>query len=156
MRSVRWTIGIFACLSILLASINQVDTILSPEETGEVAIRRTEVTTGYDTKLLANQHAFVDGWFWTRNQTTLLVHPVVKQTVTFAMPHARPGENVAAVGWYDNVPAEVEGPSDEDAKRLLISKAWQHTTCQGTHVTLGRWQHTMRQNIHVILGRKRE
>lgn len=157
MRSVRRTIGIFTCLCVLLAIMNQVGKILFPGETGEAVSRGIIVTSGYNNNPLANQHAFLDEWFQTGDQEVLLAHPAIAQAVTFAVPDARLGEEIAAaVVLRDNLLAEVEGLSDEDAKRLFINKAWQHAPRQDTHVILGRWQHAPRQNIHVILGRRRQ
>ncbi len=97
-------------------------------ELGEVVIRGTNVTKGYEANPEANAKAFMNGWFRTGDQgkideegylritgrlkeiinrggekisplevdEVLLSHPAVAQAVTFAMPHDKLGEEVAA------------------------------------------------------------
>ena len=102
--------------------------VLPRGETGEVAIRGENVTSGYEANPGANESAFTHGWFRTGDQGVLdaegyltitgrlkeiinrggekisprevdeilLDHPAVAQAITFAMPHAKLGEEVAA------------------------------------------------------------
>ena len=102
--------------------------VLPRGETGEVAIRGENVTSGYEANPSANESAFTHGWFRTGDQGVLdpegyltitgrlkeiinrggekisprevdeilLDHPAVAQAITFAMPHAKLGEEVAA------------------------------------------------------------
>lgn len=103
-------------------------TLLERGETGEVVIRGSNVTKGYENNPTANASAFTHGWFRTGDQgvidaegylsltgrikeiiirggekisprevdEALLDHPAVAQVVTFAMPHDKLGEEVAA------------------------------------------------------------
>ena len=102
--------------------------LLSPGETGEVAIRGNNVMGGYEKNPEANAAAFSDGWFRTGDQgvfdadgylritgrlkeiinrggekisprevdEVLLEHPAIAVAVTFALPHDKLGEEVAA------------------------------------------------------------
>jgi len=102
--------------------------LLSPGETGEVAIRGDNVMRGYEKNPEANAAAFSDGWFRTGDQgvfdadgylritgrlkeiinrggekisprevdEVLLEHPAIAVAVTFALPHDKLGEDVAA------------------------------------------------------------
>ncbi len=95
---------------------------------GEVVIKGTNVTHGYQDNPQANEAAFANGWFRTGDQgfldadgylhltgrlkeiinrggekispqeidEVLLGHPAVAQAVTFALPHDKLGEDVAA------------------------------------------------------------
>ena len=95
-------------------------------EPGEIAVRGPTVIAGYEGDPIANETAFADGWFRTGDQGSsmrrlslhhrpiedtinrggensphevdgvLMDHPAVAQAVTFAVPHARLGEDVAA------------------------------------------------------------
>lgn len=102
--------------------------LLSKGEVGEVVIRGTNVTCGYENNPPANEAAFINGWFRTGDQgvmddedflritgrikelinrggekiaplevdEVLMAHPAVEQVVTFALPHSKLGEEVAA------------------------------------------------------------
>lgn len=102
--------------------------LLAPGKVGEIVIRGTNVTKGYENNPMANESSFVNGWFRTGDQgrideegylyitgrikeiinrggekiaprevdEALLEHPAVAQAVTFAVPHATLGEDVAA------------------------------------------------------------
>jgi len=102
--------------------------LLPQGSTGEVVIRGTNVTPGYDKNPEANAKSFTNGWFRTGDQgfldadgyltisgrlkeiinrggekisprevdEVLLDHPAVAQAVTFAMPHPKLGEEIAA------------------------------------------------------------
>jgi acyl-CoA synthetase (AMP-forming)/AMP-acid ligase II len=94
--------------------------LLEPGETGEIVIRGPNVTNGYEKNPDANATAFAHGWFHTGDQgvldedfylrvtgrlkeisplevdDVLMDHPAVAQVVTFAMPHDKLGEEVAA------------------------------------------------------------
>jgi acyl-CoA synthetase (AMP-forming)/AMP-acid ligase II/acetyltransferase-like isoleucine patch superfamily enzyme len=102
--------------------------LLQRGEVGEVVIRGTNVTDGYENNPEANQKAFLGGWFRTGDEgrfdedgylyltgrlkelinrggekiaprevdDILSAHPAVAQAVTFAVPHASLGEDVAA------------------------------------------------------------
>lgn len=95
---------------------------------GEIVIRGTNVTAGYENNPKANAEAFINGWFRTGDQgmkdsdgyisltgrlkeiinrggekvsprevdEAIMDHPAVMQVVTFAMPHEKLGEEVAA------------------------------------------------------------
>jgi acyl-CoA synthetase (AMP-forming)/AMP-acid ligase II len=99
-----------------------------PGESGEVAIRGENVTSGYENNPKTNAEAFIKGWFRTGDQgvmdaegyltitgrlkeiinrggekisprevdEVLLDHAAVQQCVTFAVPHDKLGEDVAA------------------------------------------------------------
>src|SRR5678809_879373 len=101
---------------------------LPPGVTGEIVIRGENVTRGYENNPMANETAFIDGWFRTGDQgmmdadgyvsitgrlkeiinrggekisprevdEIMMEHPAVHQCVTFGMPHAMLGEDVAA------------------------------------------------------------
>jgi acyl-CoA synthetase (AMP-forming)/AMP-acid ligase II len=101
----------------------------APGVTGEIAIRGSNVMSGYENNSKANAEAFTNGWFRTGDQgvmdddgyvtitgrlkeiinrggekisprevdEVLLDHPAVQQCVTFALPHDKLGEDVAAV-----------------------------------------------------------
>jgi acyl-CoA synthetase (AMP-forming)/AMP-acid ligase II len=102
--------------------------LLAAGQVGEVVIRGSSVTRGYQNNPDANAAAFADGWFRTGDQgvlddegyltitgrikeiinrggekvaplevdNVLSAHPAVAQAITFAMPHAKLGEEVAA------------------------------------------------------------
>jgi len=102
--------------------------LLATGETGEVVIRGSNITPGYENNPEANAAAFVDGWFRTGDQGfldddgylrltgrlkelinrggekfspleidhVLMEHPAVLQALTFAVPHHKLGEDVAA------------------------------------------------------------
>jgi acyl-CoA synthetase (AMP-forming)/AMP-acid ligase II len=95
---------------------------------GEIVIRGSNVTTGYENNEKANAECFTNGWFRTGDQgvmdesgylsitgrlkeiinrggekisprevdEVLLDHPAIQQVVTFAMPHEKLGEDIAA------------------------------------------------------------
>lgn len=103
-------------------------TFLRPGETGEIVIRGSNVTDGYEANPEANAESFTKGWFRTGDlgrfdvdgylsiegrikeiinrggekisprevDEILLDHPSVAQAVTFALPHDKLGEEVAA------------------------------------------------------------
>jgi oxalate---CoA ligase len=111
-----------------IAIMNEQGDLLAPGVAGEVVIRGTNVTTGYENNPKANAECFSNGWFRTGDQgimdsegyltitgrikeiinrggekisprevdEVLLDHPSVQQAVTFALPHAKLGEDVAA------------------------------------------------------------
>ena len=102
--------------------------ILGAGETGEIVIRGTNVTAGYENNPKANAENFTNGWFRTGDQgaldseqylsitgrlkeiinrggekisprevdDVLMDIPAIAQCVTFAMPHSKLGEDVAA------------------------------------------------------------
>ena len=102
--------------------------LLSIGTVGEVVIRGSNVTLGYENNPTANVENFTNGWFRTGDQgvmdedgyltitgrlkeiinrggekisprevdDVLMDHPAVQQVVTFAMPHDKLGEEVAA------------------------------------------------------------
>jgi acyl-CoA synthetase (AMP-forming)/AMP-acid ligase II len=102
--------------------------MLDSGATGEIVIRGTNVTPGYEKNPDANSVAFAFGWFHTGDQGTmdsegyvrvtgrlkeiinrggekisplevdevLMDHPAIAQVVTFALPHDKLGEEVAA------------------------------------------------------------
>ena len=103
-------------------------TPLAGGQTGEVVVRGTSVTKGYDANLRATEAAFTGDWFKTGDlgyfdedgylflvgrireminrggekvapqeiDEVLLQHPAVAEVVTFAVPHATLGEDVAS------------------------------------------------------------
>ena len=124
--------------------------LLSPGSVGEVVIRGTNVTTGYQNNPEANAAAFAHGWFRTGDQgvmdeggylrltgrlkeiinrggekvsprevdEVLLDHPAVAQAVTFAMPHAKLGEDVAAAV----VLAEGKAATEDDIRKFASGR----------------------------------
>jgi len=129
--------------------------LLGPGETGEVVIRGTNVTRGYENPATANAEAFTNGWFRTGDQgvldtdgylrltgrlkeiinrggekisprevdDVLMEHPAVAQVVTFALPHDKLGEDVAAaVVLRPGVSAEVRELRRFAAERLAEFK----------------------------------
>lgn len=102
--------------------------LLEVGEIGEIVIRGSNVTLGYENNPEANEKAFTNGWFRTGDQgamdddgyfsltgrlkeiinrggekispkevdVVLMDHPAVQQVVTFAVPHDKLGEEVAA------------------------------------------------------------
>src|SRR5262249_40090622 len=124
--------------------------LLPPGSTGEIAIRRPNVTSGYENNPKANGEAFINGWFRTGDQgvmdaegyititgrlkeiinrggekisprevdEVLLDHPAVQQCVTFALPHDKLGEEVAAAGGLrEGAPAGGKDPREVRAER---------------------------------------
>ena len=111
-----------------VAIMNEEGLLVGRGETGEVVIRGTNVTSGYEANPGANEQAFIDDWFRTGDQgeidsdgylkltgrlkelinrggekvgpleidAILMEHPAVLQVCTFAMPHDKLGEEVAA------------------------------------------------------------
>jgi acyl-CoA synthetase (AMP-forming)/AMP-acid ligase II len=111
-----------------IAIMNESGDLLSAGEVGEVVIRGSNVTPGYQNNPEANAAAFTNGWFRTGDQgfldpekylrltgrlkeiinrggekisprevdEVLLNHPAIAQVVTFAVPHEKLGEDVAA------------------------------------------------------------
>ena len=108
--------------------MDEAGNLLPSGQTGEVVIRGTNVTPGYENNPTANAEAFTHGWFRTGDQgyldedrylfltgrlkeiinrggekisprkvdEVLLDHPAVAQAITFAVPHAKLGDEVAA------------------------------------------------------------
>ena len=102
--------------------------ILPKGEVGEIVIRGSNVTSGYENNPTANKDNFREGWFCTGDQglldpdgflkitgrlkeiinrggekiaplevdNVIQAHSAVAQVVTFAMPHSKLGEEVAA------------------------------------------------------------
>ena len=102
--------------------------LLEPGHIGEIVIRGSNVTPGYENNPDANARGFTNGWFRTGDQgvmdedryvtltgrlkeiinrggekispkevdEVLMDHPAVQQVVTFAVPHDKLGEEVAA------------------------------------------------------------
>ncbi len=102
--------------------------LLPSGSAGELVIRGTSVTLGYENNAQANAECFTRGWFRTGDQgvldeqgyvtitgrlkevinrggekvsprevdDVLMDHPAIEQVVTFAMPHDKLGEEVAA------------------------------------------------------------
>ena len=111
-----------------VAIMAQDGTLSEPGATGEIVIRGSNVTAGYENNPAANAEAFTHGWFHTGDQgvidaegylsitgrlkeiinrggekisprevdEVMLDHPAVHQVVTFALPHPKLGEEVAA------------------------------------------------------------
>ena len=111
-----------------MAIMDDSGALLPAGSIGEVVIRGSNVTLGYDKNPEANASAFTNGWFRTGDQgamdddgylsltgrlkeiinrggekisplevdVVLMDHPAVQQVVTFAMPHDKLGEEVAA------------------------------------------------------------
>ncbi len=103
-------------------------TLLEAGQVGELVIRGSNVTEGYENNPEANAACFTNGWFRTGDQgvlddegyvtitgrlkeiinrggekisprevdDALMDHPAIEQVVTFAMPHDKLGEEVAA------------------------------------------------------------
>jgi acyl-CoA synthetase (AMP-forming)/AMP-acid ligase II len=120
------TVGIPIGLDV--ATMDEHGRLLPPGSIGEVVIRGTNVTAGYENNPTANAESFTNGWFRTGDQgmldaegyltikgrlkeiinrggekisprevdEILMEHPAVRQAVTFAMPHPKLGEEVAA------------------------------------------------------------
>jgi acyl-CoA synthetase (AMP-forming)/AMP-acid ligase II len=120
------TVGIAAGQEVSI--MDQQGALLSRGDVGEVVIRGTNVTLGYENNPAANTESFTNGWFRTGDQgvidedgyltitgrlkeiinrggekisprevdDVLMAHPAVEQVVTFAMPHDKLGEEVAA------------------------------------------------------------
>ncbi|MEM7293193.1 MAG: acyl--CoA ligase [Pseudomonadota bacterium] len=120
------TVGLAAGPEVSIMS--ESGNLLDQGEVGEVVIRGSNVTGGYENNAKANAENFTDGWFRTGDQgvldsegylsitgrlkeiinrggekisprevdEVLMDHPAVQQCVTFAMPHAKLGEDVAA------------------------------------------------------------
>jgi acyl-CoA synthetase (AMP-forming)/AMP-acid ligase II/acetyltransferase-like isoleucine patch superfamily enzyme/acyl carrier protein len=111
-----------------VAIMDEAGNLLPVGEIGEVVIRGTNVTNGYESNPTANQSAFTNAWFRTGDQgridaegylfltsrikeiinrggekvapkevdDVLMQHPDIAQAITFAVPHATLGEDVAA------------------------------------------------------------
>ncbi len=111
-----------------VAIMDEAGQVLPAGSTGEIVIRGTNVTSGYENNPKANAEAFTSGWFRTGDQgvmnaegylfitgrlkeiinrggekisprevdEVLLDHPAVARAVTFAVPHEKLGEDVAA------------------------------------------------------------
>ena len=120
------TVGVSAGPEVLI--MDAAGALLPAGSVGEVVIRGTNVTDGYENNPEANATAFSDGWFRTGDQgvmdgegyltitgrlkeiinrggekisprevdDVLMDHPAVQQVVTFAVPHPKLGEEVAA------------------------------------------------------------
>ena len=120
------TVGVAAGPEVLI--MYAAGALLPAGSVGEVVIRGTNVTDGYENNPEANATAFSDGWFRTGDQgvmdgegyltitgrlkeiinrggekisprevdDVLMDHPAVQQVVTFAVPHPKLGEEVAA------------------------------------------------------------
>ena len=103
-------------------------TLLEAGQVGELVIRGSNVTEGYENNPEANAACFTNGWFRTGDEgvlddegyvtitgrlkeiinrggekisprevdDALMDHPAIEQVVTFAMPHDKLGEEVAA------------------------------------------------------------
>jgi acyl-CoA synthetase (AMP-forming)/AMP-acid ligase II len=112
-----------------VAIMNEDGELLAADATGEIVIRGSNVTAGYENNPKANAENFTRGWFRTGDQgvmdaegyvtitgrlkeiinrggekisprevdEVLMDHPAVQQVVTFAVPHDKLGEDVAAV-----------------------------------------------------------
>jgi acyl-CoA synthetase (AMP-forming)/AMP-acid ligase II len=121
------TVGIAAGPEV--AIMNEDGELLAADATGEIVIRGSNVTAGYENNPKANAENFTRGWFRTGDQgvmdaegyvtitgrlkeiinrggekisprevdEVLMDHPAVQQVVTFAVPHDKLGEDVAAV-----------------------------------------------------------
>lgn len=111
-----------------VAIMDEAGALLPAGSVGEVVIRGSNVTLGYEANPVANAAAFTHGWFRTGDQgvmddegylaitgrlkeiinrggekisprevdDVLMDHPAVLQVVTFALPHPKLGEEVAA------------------------------------------------------------
>jgi oxalate---CoA ligase len=124
---------------------------LPPGSIGEVVIRGSNVTPGYQNNPEANASEFIGGWFRTGDQgvmdedgylrltgrlkeiinrggekisprevdEVILDHPAVAQVVTFAMPHDKLGEEVAAAIILNEDIAATESEIREFARKKL-------------------------------------
>lgn len=120
------TVGLAAGPEVSI--VDEQDSLLPIGAVGEVVIRGTNVTLGYENNPAANAENFSNGWFRTGDQgvmdeagyltiigrlkeiinrggekispskvdEVLMNHPAVAQAVTFAIPHDKLGEEVAA------------------------------------------------------------
>jgi len=120
------TVGIAAGPEVGIMDLD--GNLLTRGATGEIVIRGSNVTAGYEANPKANAEGFTNGWFRTGDQgvlddegylsitgrlkeiinrggekisprevdEVLMDHPAVAQVVTFAMPHPKLGEDVAA------------------------------------------------------------
>jgi acyl-CoA synthetase (AMP-forming)/AMP-acid ligase II len=120
------TVGIAAGPEV--GVIDAAGNLLPAGATGEIAIRGSNVMSGYENNPKANGEAFSNGWFRTGDEgvmdaegyvtitgrlkeiinrggekisprevdEVLMDHPAVQQCVTFALPHDKLGEDVAA------------------------------------------------------------
>jgi acyl-CoA synthetase (AMP-forming)/AMP-acid ligase II/thioesterase domain-containing protein/acyl carrier protein len=111
-----------------IAIMDEVGNCLDTGELGEVVIRGSNVTSGYENNPEANARAFTQGWFRTGDQgyidadgylylkgrlkelinrggekiapqevdNVLMGLPVIRQAVTFAVPHPTLGEDIAS------------------------------------------------------------
>jgi acyl-CoA synthetase (AMP-forming)/AMP-acid ligase II len=111
-----------------VAIMNEQGDLVPAGSVGEIVIRGSNVTPGYENNEQANAECFTNGWFRTGDQgvmdesgylaitgrlkeiinrggekfsplevdEVLMNHPAVQQVVTFAMPHDKLGEDVAA------------------------------------------------------------
>lgn len=111
-----------------VAIMNEQGGLVPAGSVGEIVIRGSNVTPGYENNEKANAECFTNGWFRTGDQgvmdesgylaitgrlkeiinrggekisplevdEVLMDHPAVQQVVTFAMPHDKLGEDVAA------------------------------------------------------------
>jgi acyl-CoA synthetase (AMP-forming)/AMP-acid ligase II len=111
-----------------VAIMNEQGGLVPAGSVGEIVIRGSNVTSGYENNEQANAECFTNGWFRTGDQgvmdengylaitgrlkeiinrggekisplevdEVLMDHPAVQQVVTFAMPHDKLGEDVAA------------------------------------------------------------
>jgi acyl carrier protein len=111
-----------------IAIMSESGEFLPSGETGEIVIRGSSLTRGYENDPATNRNAFVQGWFKTGDlgylddegylfitarlkeiinrggekispaevDRVLMDHPAVAQATTFAMPHGKLGEDVAA------------------------------------------------------------
>jgi acyl-CoA synthetase (AMP-forming)/AMP-acid ligase II len=125
-RRIPGTVGVAAGPEV--AIMDEQGNLLRAGQTGEIVIRGTSVTRGYENNPKANSESFTNGWFRTGDQgvmdadgyltitgrlkeiinrggekisprevdEVLLDHPAIQQVVTFAMPHDKLGEEVAA------------------------------------------------------------
>lgn len=135
--------------------MNDQGDLLSPGQVGEIVIRGSNVTSGYENNPEANASAFTNGWFRTGDQgvmdsdgfmtltgrlkeiinrggekispkevdEVLMDHPAVQQVVTFAVPHDKLGEEVAAaVVLREGIEATQSEIRDFAAERLADFK----------------------------------
>jgi len=111
-----------------IAIMDHEGSLLPTDSIGEVVIRGSNVSAGYENNPTANAEAYCHGWFRTGDQgrldaqgyltltgrlkeiinrggekisprevdEVLMDHPAVQQVVTFALPHPKLGEEVAA------------------------------------------------------------
>lgn len=142
------TVGVAAGPEV--AVMNENGLLVPAGTTGEIVIRGSNVTLGYENNPQANSESFTNGWFRTGDQgvmdqegylsvtgrlkeiinrggekisprevdEVLMNHPAIQQVVTFGMPDAKLGEEIAAAV----VLRERCGASEQDIRTFAGSR----------------------------------